>query len=107
MPDNKKIKRPLDSKRIDIHDPGEVAYWCGAFRCTSSELEEAVEVVGTSASKVCKWLRRQRCRSLGCTERELKAAIEAGCTSKSEVQQWLKENRATDQDERAFLGPRA
>lgn len=60
MPDNKKIKRPLDSKRIDIRDPGEVDYWCGAFRCTSSELEEAVKVVGTSASKVRKWLSKKQ-----------------------------------------------
>lgn len=94
MPDNKKIKRPLDSKRIDIHDPGEVDYWCSTLGCTPNELAEAVDVVGTSVSKVRKWLRRQRiCRSLGCTESELKAAIKAGCTSTSEVRQWLKENR--------------
>ena len=56
MPDNKKIKRPLDSKRIDINDPGEVTYWCGKFGCTPSELEEAVEIVGTWVSDVRQWL---------------------------------------------------
>ena len=57
MPDNKEIKRPLDSKRIDIHDPGEVAYWCGALKCKKSELRAAVKAVGTSASKVRQWLK--------------------------------------------------
>ena len=60
MPDNKKIKRPLDSKRIDIHDPGEVDYWCGALGCTKRELKAAVKAVGTSASKVRKWLSKKQ-----------------------------------------------
>ena len=56
MPDNKRIKRPLDSKRIDIHDPDEVTYWCRSLDCTPSELEEAVKAVGTSVRKVRQWL---------------------------------------------------
>ena len=96
MPDNKEVKRPLDSKRIDINDPGEVAYWCRALKCKKkSELEAAVKAVGTSASKVRRWLRLKRiCHSLGCTESQLDAAIKAVGTSAPDVRRWLKENVA-------------
>ena len=97
MPDDKSIRHPEDGKRIDINDPSEVDDWCESLKCTKSELKAAVRAVGTSASEVRKWLKRQRikraCRSLECTESELKAAIEAVGPSTSKVRQWLKENK--------------
>lgn len=52
MPDNKKITRPLDAKRIDVNDPSEVRGWCRSFGCTEAQLRAAVAAVGTSASAV-------------------------------------------------------
>ena len=52
MPDDKRIRSPLDKQRIDIDDPAEVANWCKAFRCTKAQLRAAVQAVGTSAAKV-------------------------------------------------------
>lgn len=52
MPDNKKITRPLDSKRIDIHDAAEVRNWCKSLGCTEQQLKSAVNKVGTSSSAV-------------------------------------------------------
>jgi hypothetical protein len=57
MPDNKKIRRPLDNKRIDIHDPKEINNWCKSFGCTKKQLINAVNAVGTSANKVKKYLK--------------------------------------------------
>ena len=57
MPDDKRIRQPHDRKRIDINDPSEVRNWCRALQCTKSELKAAVKAVGTSASKVEKWLK--------------------------------------------------
>lgn len=56
MPDNKKITRPLDAKRIDIHDSAEVKNWSKAFGCTEEQLRRAVKAVGTSGAKVKKHL---------------------------------------------------
>lgn len=58
MPDDKKIKRPLDSKRIDINDPNEVSNWTKAFGVSAAELKTAVEKVGDSAEAVRKHLNR-------------------------------------------------
>lgn len=57
MPDNKKIRNPLDNKRIDINDPQEVRNWCSSFNCTETELKNAVDQVGTSAKKVREYLK--------------------------------------------------
>ena len=56
MPDDKEIRHPHDSKRIDIKDPSEVRNWCRSLGCTKSELKAAVKAVGTSASKVREYL---------------------------------------------------
>ena len=62
MPDDKRIRNPLDKQRIDIDDPAEVANWCETLRCTEAQLRAAVQAVGTSAAKVqrrlelVKWL---------------------------------------------------
>lgn len=56
MPDNKKIRVPLDKKRIDINDPAEVNNWCKALGCTKMELITAVNSVGDSSQKVRDYL---------------------------------------------------
>lgn len=56
MPDNKKITRPHDAKRIDVKDHNEVRSWCNAFGCTEQHLRAAVKAVGTSSAAVKKYL---------------------------------------------------
>lgn len=58
MPDNKKIRNPLDNKRIDIHGPQEVRNWCNSFGYTKKRLVDAVNAVGTSAKKVREYLKQ-------------------------------------------------
>jgi hypothetical protein len=58
MPDNKKITHPLDAKRIDINDPAEVRNWTKALGVTEAKLREAVRKVGTSSTKVRKYLKK-------------------------------------------------
>ncbi|NMF07863.1 DUF3606 domain-containing protein [Clostridium beijerinckii] len=52
MSDDKTKKKPLDSSRINIHEPYEVNYWCDVLGCTETELKNAVSKVGTSVTKV-------------------------------------------------------
>ncbi|MBP2032737.1 hypothetical protein J2Z42_001411 [Clostridium algifaecis] len=52
MSDDKTKKKPLDSSRINIHEPYEVNYWCDTLGCTKQELINAVNQVGTSVTKV-------------------------------------------------------
>lgn len=58
LPDDKTKKKPLDSSRINIHEPYEVSFWCGALGCTKQELVNAVKKVGTSATKVKELLKK-------------------------------------------------
>jgi hypothetical protein len=57
MPDNRKIRRPLDSERININQPYEVGYWSVRLgRISRFKLELAVKMVGTRVADVRKWL---------------------------------------------------
>lgn len=56
MPDDKNIRGPHDSGRIDVNDPVEVRNWTKALGVSAVELKEAVEKVGTSAKAVKKYL---------------------------------------------------
>ena len=58
MSDDKTKKGPLDSSRINIHEPYEVNYWCDVLGCTKAKLEEAVKDVGTSVAAVKKYLNK-------------------------------------------------
>ncbi|WP_019552684.1 DUF3606 domain-containing protein [Propionispira raffinosivorans] len=58
MPDDKTKKRPLDSSRINIHEPYEVNYWCDVLGCNKAKLEEAVKAVKTSVADVKKYLNK-------------------------------------------------
>ncbi len=57
MPDNKNIREPHDSGRIDINDPNEVSNWTKALGVSEAELKKAVNKVGTSAEAVKKYLK--------------------------------------------------
>jgi len=58
MPDNLKIKEPLDRARINIHEAYEVNWWCKKFDCTKLQLENAVRNLGTSALTVGKHFKK-------------------------------------------------
>lgn len=50
--DNKEIKRPQDSSRINVHESYEVAYWTKTLDISKEQLEQAVKKVGVSAEEV-------------------------------------------------------
>jgi hypothetical protein len=52
MADNKTLKGPADSSRINISEDYEVAYWTDALAVSKEKLAEAVKAVGTSAKDV-------------------------------------------------------
>ena len=54
--DDLRIKDPLDGSKINLHEPYEVNYWCKKFKCTVTELQNAVHAVGTSKAKVQAYL---------------------------------------------------
>lgn len=58
MPDNKKLTGSPDNKRIDVHDQNEVRNWTKTLDCTPSQLKQAVQEVGTSASAVRRFLNK-------------------------------------------------
>jgi hypothetical protein len=58
MPDNKKIRHPLDNKRIDIKDPKEIRNWCNALNVSEDVLKKAVREVGTSGEAVRMYLEK-------------------------------------------------
>lgn len=52
MPDDLTKRRPQDASKINIHEPYEINWWCGEFKCTKAQLEAAVKAVGVSAKAV-------------------------------------------------------
>lgn len=52
MPDSVLNPGPADRTRVNVNQPHEVRYWCGAFNCTKRELLEAVIAVGPIAKDV-------------------------------------------------------
>ncbi|AFR67591.1 hypothetical protein Pcar_3418 [Syntrophotalea carbinolica DSM 2380] len=56
MPDDLTKKRPLDSSRINIHEPYEVKYWSQKFGIMPSRLKELVAKYGTSAAVIAKMI---------------------------------------------------
>ena len=56
MSDDLKIKKPLDSSLINIHEVYEVNWWCKDLNCSKVKLIAAVKTVGTSAPAVRKYL---------------------------------------------------
>ena len=59
MSDDKNIRGPQDRSRINLQEDYEVRYWTEKFRITKEVLTEAVQEVGSVASRVEDWLRTQ------------------------------------------------
>jgi hypothetical protein len=50
--------RSTDTRRIELHDPGELAYWLKALDTTHAALLDAVAAVGSGAGDVSDYLKR-------------------------------------------------
>jgi hypothetical protein len=57
MPDDPNKRKPLDSSRINIHEPYELEWWSEELR-DKGKIIEAVNPVGTSAEAVRKYLKK-------------------------------------------------
>ena len=60
MPDNKTKTTPLDASRVNVNESYEVDYWTKKFNCSKSQLEQAVQAVGTSSAKVEEYLKGKK-----------------------------------------------
>ncbi|HLO50916.1 MAG TPA: DUF3606 domain-containing protein [Kamptonema sp.] len=72
MSDNKKIKGPIDQKRININEPYEVGYWTSKLDITDEGLKLGVKEVGDKVEDVIAWSKRienQRFRHLKINKR--------------------------------------
>ncbi|QVW70557.1 DUF3606 domain-containing protein [Myxococcus xanthus] len=56
MADDPNNRGSPDRDLINLSQPHEVSYWCGALGCTESQLRAAVAAVGNSAKAVRKYL---------------------------------------------------
>ena len=52
MPDNKNIRGPADSKKINVNEDYELAYWTKELGVTEKELRAAVTAAGTDVAEV-------------------------------------------------------
>lgn len=52
MADDLTIREPQDKTLINMNQEWEVNWWCKKFGCTRSQLQAAVNAVGSSAAKV-------------------------------------------------------
>lgn len=60
MLDHVKKRSPIDRTRVEVNEKWEVDYWCGKFKCTETELRDAVKLVGSLATVVQAQLLRKR-----------------------------------------------
>ncbi len=58
MDDHKKHKRPA-AREVNIHDVSAVAFWCGKWGCSETELKTAVRTVGAFWKDVETFLRQK------------------------------------------------
>lgn len=63
MADDKTKKGPADSKRINVHEDYEVAYWTDVLHVTKDELVDAVKHAGTSVEAVREYLEKASSKS--------------------------------------------
>jgi hypothetical protein len=59
MPDNPNIRTGQDRKRVNVHQEHEVRFWTHKWGVSREELEQAVQAVGTSVTKVEEFLRKK------------------------------------------------
>jgi hypothetical protein len=50
MADDPKQRVPTDLAAVNLREDWEVAYWCGKFDCTQSELQAAMQYTGSIIS---------------------------------------------------------
>ena len=60
MSDNKALRNPQDSSRVNMNEDYEVRYWTNKFNCTEEQLGIAVKAVGSSAEKVEQFLKSNK-----------------------------------------------
>jgi hypothetical protein len=58
MADDRNIRGPQDSSRINTNQDYEVRYWAQELNTSEEELRRAVQTVGSSADKVREHLRQ-------------------------------------------------
>lgn len=52
MADDRNLRGPQDSSRVNLEQDYERRYWCERFGCTEDQLRRAVAKVGSSADAV-------------------------------------------------------
>jgi len=60
MTDNLRKRRPQDARRINIHEPWEMGWWCKELKVNCDRIEAAVRAVGTSATAVRRHLPKSK-----------------------------------------------
>jgi hypothetical protein len=60
MPDHVSKRGPSDRTRVEVNEKWEVDFWCKRFRCTETELKDAVKLIGPMATAVKAQLLRNR-----------------------------------------------
>lgn len=60
MKDDPTTRGPADRRRINLQENYEVSYWAEKFRCTRTQLEQAVRAAGVMADDVERHLKQQR-----------------------------------------------
>jgi hypothetical protein len=49
---------PVDRKNINVNDSWEVTWWCKRLECTEERLNDAVQSVGNSSTRVNEYLKK-------------------------------------------------
>ena len=52
MSDNRAIRGPQDSSRVNLNEEYEIQYWCSKLSCSRDDLIKAVTAVGNSVVRV-------------------------------------------------------
>lgn len=60
MPDNKRIRRPHDAKRINMNEPYEVEEWTRELNVSKLDLKAIIDLVGDSSEAVRDYIKRHR-----------------------------------------------
>lgn len=56
MPDDPALTRPLDARRVNVHQNHEVRYWSEKFGVSAETLRAAVEQVGPMVEDVADYI---------------------------------------------------
>ena len=56
MSDDDRLRPMAQRSRINVNEPPEVRFWCSEFRCSESQLRDAVRRVGATTDRVRAYL---------------------------------------------------